>query len=119
VLAPLGLFSWARGHESGRHQRSRRPAWRSEHEHQRRSSLVLRPWSFVLGPWFLELASLGLDKLPTQGLALRTVIRGAIFGDQELESVVTKIGEEKVAASVFEIPAGYTEVPAPKIGGVQ
>jgi hypothetical protein len=65
------------------------------------------------------LSSLGLDKLPTQGLALRTVIRGAIFGDQELESVVTKIGEEKVAASVFEIPAGYTEVPAPKIGGVQ
>jgi hypothetical protein len=65
------------------------------------------------------LSSLGLDKLPTQGLALKTVIHGAIFGDQELESLVTKISEEHVDASVFEIPAGYTEVPAPKIGGLR
>jgi hypothetical protein len=64
-------------------------------------------------------ASLGLDKIVSEGLLLRSVIRGALFGDQELESIVTKIGEEAADAALFEIPEGYKEVPPPAgIGGV-
>jgi Domain of unknown function (DUF4412) len=62
---------------------------------------------------------LGLDKqsMP-EGFMVRSVMRSEIFGDQEIESVVTKIGEEKVAAALFDIPADYKEVPAPAgIGG--
>jgi len=45
-------------------------------------------------------------------------MRGGMYGDQEIEMVVTKIGEEAAPADAFEIPAGYKEVP-PRIGGLQ
>ncbi len=55
----------------------------------------------------------GAETLAAEGLMLRSVLRGELLGDQELESVVTTITETSVPASVFEVPAGYTEVPAP------
>ena len=63
------------------------------------------------------LSALGGEKLAEDGLPLRQITRSAAFGAREMESVVTKIAEEKVAASVYEIPAGFKEVPPPGGGG--
>ena len=59
------------------------------------------------------LGNIGFDKIAGDGFVLRSVLRGDVFGDQEVESRVTAIGESTVAASTFEIPAGFTEVPMP------
>jgi hypothetical protein len=56
------------------------------------------------------LAAIGLDKLTEGGIVLRQTMRMA---GVELASVVTSIGEEEVAADIFEIPPGYKEIPAP------
>lgn len=55
--------------------------------------------------------SAGLEALSNAGFLMRAILRSELFGEQELESVVTEIGEAAVPASSFQIPAGYTEVP--------
>jgi hypothetical protein len=57
--------------------------------------------------------ALGLDKFGTEGIAMRQVLRSPLFGAFDLEMVVTKIGEESAPAALFDIPAGYKEVPSP------
>jgi hypothetical protein len=44
---------------------------------------------------------------------MKSILRGDVFGGDELEAVVTSIGETKAPAGAFDIPAGYTEVSAP------
>ena len=62
--------------------------------------------------------ALGLIQLAELGLSMRQVMRSRMFGDKEIESVVTNVSEDPAPASMFEIPAGYKEVPGPgKIGG--
>lgn len=62
------------------------------------------------------LTSLGGEKLAEDGLVLTQITRSPMFGAREMESKVTAIAEESAPASLFEIPAGYKEVPAPGIG---
>lgn len=62
------------------------------------------------GPLNDMMTNLGLKEVVQGGIPLRQNIR---FGNVELQSVVTRIGEEDVAASAFEVPAGYKEVPSP------
>jgi hypothetical protein len=59
------------------------------------------------------LASMGLERLAAEGLPMRSVLRGEMFGDRQIESIVTAISELAVPASAFEIPEGYTEVAPP------
>ena len=59
------------------------------------------------------MAGMGLGKLMQGGIVMRQVMRSAMFNGQQLETMVTRIGEETVPASLFEIPADYKEVPAP------
>jgi hypothetical protein len=59
------------------------------------------------------LGQFGLDKVLNGGMPMRSVMRSPLFAGKEIETVVTKIGEEPAAASLFEIPADYKEVPAP------
>jgi hypothetical protein len=47
-----------------------------------------------------------------EGLPVRTITRSSQFG-YEIESIVTKLEEMTVAPELFEIPAGYKEVPRP------
>jgi hypothetical protein len=57
------------------------------------------------------LSALGLDnKMMQGGIVLRQNLR--IAGVEQVSNV-TKIAEEPVPATDFEIPTGYTEVPAP------
>ena len=56
---------------------------------------------------------MGLDKIAQGGLVLRQSMQMMGF---ELHAVVTKIGEETVAADLFDLPADYKEVPAPAMG---
>ncbi|MEO8482441.1 MAG: hypothetical protein ABI634_09550 [Acidobacteriota bacterium] len=55
----------------------------------------------------------GADTLAAEGLMMRSILRGELLGNQEVESVITAIAEAPAPASLFEIPAGYTEVPPP------
>lgn len=55
----------------------------------------------------------GAETLAAEGLMMRSVLRGELLGNQELESVITTIAETPAPASIFAIPAGYTEVPPP------
>ena len=59
------------------------------------------------------LNAFGADKLAAEGLMMRSILRGELLGNQQLESIVTTLSDAPVSASVFEIPAGYTEVPPP------
>lgn len=56
------------------------------------------------------LAALGLDSLAQGGIVLRQSIR---LGGVEIRSVVTEISEQPAAPELFDIPAGYKEVPPP------
>jgi hypothetical protein len=56
------------------------------------------------------LTAMGLDKMSQGGIVLRQSLR---IAGVEMLSTVTKIAEEAVPASDFEIPAGYKEIPAP------
>jgi hypothetical protein len=58
---------------------------------------------------------MGLDKMPSDGFVMRQIARNSVLG-YNLESVVTAVHERDAPASLFEIPSGYKEVPAPKIG---
>ena len=64
------------------------------------------------------MAGIGLDKLlnDSQGLSVRQVMRMSILPGYELETLVTKIVEEDVPDSVFDVPAGYKEIPMPTPG---
>jgi hypothetical protein len=62
--------------------------------------------------------SIGLGALDTAGFLMRSVLRSELFGQQELETVVTDLREGAVAPSTFEIPTGFTEVPPPSMGGM-
>jgi hypothetical protein len=57
--------------------------------------------------------SLGLERLSSEGLPMKSVLRGDMFGDQQVVSTITSIGEVTVASSHFEIPLGFAEVPPP------
>jgi hypothetical protein len=61
--------------------------------------------------------------LAAEGFMMRSVLRGDMFGDQEIESIVTAVGEITAPSALFEIPPGFTEVPAPSslqmMGGLQ
>jgi len=59
------------------------------------------------------LSSIGLEQLAAGGLPMRSILRGEMFGDRQIESVVTAISEAPAPASTFEIPSGYTEVAPP------
>ena len=47
------------------------------------------------------------------GFVMRQILRGSMFGDQEVEMVVTKISDVPDAGAAWTVPAGYREVPAP------
>lgn len=57
--------------------------------------------------------ALGLEKLAGEGLPMKSVIRGEMFGDQQIESTITSIAEVAVPAGTFDVPADYKEVAAP------
>ena len=59
------------------------------------------------------LGGLGMDKLSASGITMRQVTRSDLFGGQQLEMVVTQIGEESAAASLFAVPPDYREIPSP------
>lgn len=61
------------------------------------------------------MAGMGLDKIlgDLQGLTVRQVMRMSLLAGHELETLVTKIVEEDVADSVFDVPAGFKEIPMP------
>jgi len=59
------------------------------------------------------LAGMGLGKLLQGGIVMRQVMRSQVFNGQQLETEVTKIGEEAAPADAFDIPADYKEVPSP------
>lgn len=61
----------------------------------------------VMGP------GAGLARTAAPGILVRQVLRGMIFGAQQMESVVTQIGEQAPVAGAFDIPADYKEVPSP------
>ena len=56
------------------------------------------------------LASMGLDKVAQGGLIVRHTMQMMGY---EMTSVVTKISEEAVDPTLFDVPADYKEVPAP------
>jgi len=66
---------------------------------------------------FLGMGFLGFDAAPTGHFILRQILRGPTFGDMELEAIVTSLADEEVPASMFEVPEGFREVPAPLVGG--
>ena len=67
--------------------------------------------AFVTGP----LSTIGLEKSVNdlQGLILRFVMSLSLAAGWELETVASKVSEEDVPDSVFDLPAGYKEIPMP------
>ena len=61
------------------------------------------------------LAVMGLDVAPPGKLVLRQILRGPLFGETELESIVIAMAEEDMPDTLFDVPAGFKEVPAPRI----
>lgn len=61
------------------------------------------------------LAQLGFDKAVegVEGFPVRSVMRTSAPVAIEIETLVTRVGEEAVAASVFDLPAGLREIPFP------
>jgi hypothetical protein len=57
--------------------------------------------------------SFGLEKIAAEGLPMKSVMRGEMFGDQQIESSITAIGELTAPPGTFDIPAGFTEVKPP------
>jgi hypothetical protein len=57
--------------------------------------------------------SLGLERLSSEGLPMKSVLRGEMFGDQQIASTITSIGEVSVPATAYEVPAGFMEVQPP------
>jgi len=67
----------------------------------------------VLSAGLFAMGSVGMDKMASSGLMMRSIMRSDLFGGQEIESVVTSIGEVTVPASLFQVPEGYTETQPP------
>lgn len=67
--------------------------------------------AFVTGP----LSTIGLDKSVSdlQGLVVRFVMTVSLLAGWELETLVSKVAEEDVPDTVFDLPAGYKEIPMP------
>ena len=67
--------------------------------------------AFVQGP----LLAIGLDKPinDLKELVVRFVMNVSLLPGWELETVASKISEEDVPDTVFEVPAGYKEIPMP------
>jgi len=63
----------------------------------------------------------GSDKNSGAGFVMRQILRGSMFGDQEVEMVVTKIAEAPDSKDGWTVPAGFKEVPAPagRVGGTR
>jgi hypothetical protein len=59
---------------------------------------------------------LGLNPENMGGFLVRALLRGELFGPQELETVVTHLVEITAPANYFDIPAGFTEVQPPAPG---
>lgn len=62
-------------------------------------------------------ADIGLEKMlgDLQGISVRQVMRMSMLAGWELETLVSQVVEEDVADSVFEVPAGFKEIPMPTI----
>jgi len=60
----------------------------------------------------------GFDKLlaDLDGLSVKQVMRMNLLAGYEMETLVTSAVEETVPASMFEVPAGFKEVPMPGNG---
>ncbi len=58
-------------------------------------------------------STLGLFQLADLGLSMRQIMRSPMFSGREIEATVIKVSEMRADASIFEIPAGYTEVAMP------
>jgi hypothetical protein len=56
---------------------------------------------------------LGVDTIANEGFMVKSILRGDLLGNRQIESTVTNVSETTVPASLFEIPAGFTEVPPP------
>jgi hypothetical protein len=67
--------------------------------------------AFVQGP----LLTIGLDKPMNdlQGLVVRFVMTVSLLSGWELETLASTVVEEDVPDSVFDVPAGYKEIPMP------
>lgn len=65
----------------------------------------------------IGLATFGFDVVPEGGFVMRQLLRGPMLGDLEIESRVISLVEEDVPDALFQIPAGYKEIPPPPIGG--
>lgn len=61
------------------------------------------------------MAGMGLEKMlgDLQGLTVRQVMRMSMLAGYELETLVSNVVEEDVPDRVFEVPAGYKEIPMP------
>ncbi|MEO8071420.1 MAG: hypothetical protein ABI652_08455 [Acidobacteriota bacterium] len=59
------------------------------------------------------ISAFGLDRLASEGLVMRSIMRGELFGDREIETVITQLSEEPVPVGSYDIPAGFTEAAAP------
>lgn len=61
------------------------------------------------------MAGLGLEKMMGEltGLNVRNVARMSMLPGYEIETVALKVVEEDVPDSVFEMPAGFKEIPMP------
>jgi hypothetical protein len=62
------------------------------------------------------MGGMGMDKIMSEGLMLKQVMRSDFFGGKQFELTATQIGEEAADAALFEIPAGLKEVPSPAAG---
>lgn len=56
---------------------------------------------------------IGIGGLAQEGLVVRQVTRSPMFGGNEMVFSVSEVMEGPVTADLFQIPAGYTEVPVP------
>lgn len=63
------------------------------------------------------MAGIGIDKLlnDLKGITLRQVMRLSLLAGWELETLVSKVVDEDVPDSVFEVPAGFKEIPMPQV----
>ena len=80
-------------------------AWYAADQYKNYGELVAKGAASMKG--------MGFEKLMTEGLMLKQVMRSDLFSGQQFELTTTVIAEEKVDAALFEIPAGFKEVPSP------
>jgi len=61
------------------------------------------------------MGAMGIDRMMSglDGFTVRNVMRMSVLAGYELETVVTQVAEEDVPDSVFDVPAGFKEVPMP------